>query len=65
MKNANLLEVDAVIGKTDFEFMAHEKAAIYAMEDKKVMEECTPISVEESVSIGGIESSLKNLNTRF
>ncbi len=56
MKNANLLEVDAVIGKTDFEFMAHEKAAIYAMEDKKVMEECTPISVEESVSIGGIES---------
>jgi PAS domain S-box-containing protein len=56
MKNANLLEVEVVIGKTDFEFMAKDKAAIYALEDKQVMEERTPISVEESLIIDGIES---------
>jgi PAS domain S-box-containing protein len=55
MKNANLTEVEIVIGKTDFEFMPKDKADIYAEEDRKVMTERNPISVEENIMVGGIE----------
>lgn len=55
MKNANLTEVEIVIGKTDFEFMPKDMADFYAVEDRKVMTERKSISVEENIMVGGVE----------